>query len=191
MVKHNTKRYATAMVVLSIALFLCFSFFRNNLVFKNINDIWENTTTTITIVTIIHFLFVSWAWKWKLFQGWLVPFPCLSGKWSGEIISTYKSESQPIPINVVIKQHFLNIQIQLKTDESKSVSICGSFDIDEDRGIRRLIYSYQNDPKVAVRSHSEIHYGTVRLDISDDSKTLMGEYWTDRKTTGEISMFKL
>lgn len=191
MVKHNISRYTAAEVVLSIALFLCLSFFSNKLAFKSVINIWENITTTITVVTAIHIVFVSWAWKWKLFQGWLVPYPCLSGKWNGEIISTYKSENKSISIEVVIKQHFFNIQIKMKTDESNSVSLCGSFDIDEDRGIKRLIYVYQNDPKVTVRDRSEIHYGTVRLDISDDAKTLKGEYWTSRKTTGEICMFKV
>jgi len=188
MVRYDIGRYITAIVVLSIALFLIIAFFRNNLSFNRLDGIWEDITTTITVVTIICTLFVSWAWKWKIFQGWLVPFPCLSGKWDGEITSTYNTENKLIPVEVTIKHHFFNIQIKVKTNESTSISTCGSFDIDEDRGLKQLIYSYQNNPKATVRNRSEIHYGTTRLEISDSAKALEGEYWTSRKTIGDIKL---
>lgn len=191
MVKYNLGRYVTAIVILSIALFLIIAFFRGNLLFNSLDTIWEDVTTTITFVTIICTLFVSWAWKWKIFQDWLVPFPCLSGKWDGEIVSTYNSENRSIPVNVVIKHHFFNIQIKVKTGESNSISTCGSFDIDEDRGLKQLIYSYQNNPKATVRERSEIHYGTTRLEINDDANILEGEYWTSRKTTGDMKLTKM
>lgn len=191
MVKYNLGRYVTTIVILSIALFLIIAFFRGNLSFNSLDTIWEDVTTTITFVTIICTLFVSWAWKWKIFQDWLVPFPCLSGKWEGEIVSTYNSENRSIPVNVVIKHHFFNIQIKVKTGESNSISTCGSFDIDEDRGLKQLIYSYQNNPKATVRERSEIHYGTTRLEINDDANILEGEYWTSRKTTGDMKLTKM
>jgi hypothetical protein len=190
MVKYNLGRYITVIVVLSIALFLIIAFFRDNLSFRNLDTIWEDITTTITIVTLICTLFVTWAWKWEIFQGWLVPFPCLSGKWEGEIKSTYNSENNSISVRVVIKHHFFIIQIKIKTNESSSISTCGSFDIDEDRGLRQVIYSYQNNPKAIVRGRSEIHYGTTRLEINDDANVLEGEYWTSRKTTGDIILRK-
>ena len=191
MVKYNLGRYVTTIVILSIALFLIIAFFRGNLSFNSLDTIWEDVTTTITFVTIICTLFVSWAWKWKIFQDWLVPFPCLSGKWDGEIVSTYNSENRSIPVNVVIKHHFFNIQIKVKTGESNSISTCGSFDINEDRGLKQLIYSYQNNPKATVRERSEIHYGTTRLEINDDANILEGEYWTSRKTTGDMKLTKM
>lgn len=190
MVRYNLGRYIAAIAILAIILFLVIAFFRNNLSFRNLDTIWEDITTTVTIVTFICTLFISWAWKWKIFQNWLVPFPCLSGKWLGSINSTYNVDDNPIPVEVTIKHHFFNIQIKIKTNESSSISTCGSFDIDEDRGLRQLIYSYQNNPKANVRSRSEIHYGTTRLEISDDTQVLEGEYWTSRKTTGDIKLIK-
>ena len=191
MVRYNIGGYIKVIVVLSIALFLALTFFRNNFSFKNIYNILGNITTTITIVTAICILFGSYAWKWSVFQGWLVPFPCLSGKWDGKLISTYNSENKSIPIEVTIKHKFLNIQIQVKTNESASTSICGSFDIDEDRGLKQLFYSYQNTPRMTIRAKSEIHYGTVRLKINEDATVLEGEYWTTRKTTGDINIRKV
>jgi len=190
MVKYNIGRYVTAIVVLSITSFFAIAFLRNNLTFKDVDSIMQDITATVTIVTIICTIFVSWAWKWRIFQRWLVPFPCLSGEWNGEIISTFHSDKRTIPVEVTIKHYFFNIQVQATTCESTSISICGSFDIDEHRGLKQLIYSYQNAPKATVRDRSEIHYGTVRFEISSDAKTLEGEYWTSRKTTGDIKLAK-
>lgn len=188
MVRYNIGRYIMAIVILSISLFIAIAFFRNHLLVHEIDLIWGDVTTTVTAVTIICTFFVSWAWRWKIFQGWLVPFPCLSGTWEGDIHTTYLSEEQSIPVTVIIKHHFFNIQIKIKTNESSSISTCGSFDIDEDRGLKQLIYTYQNNPKAIIRHKSEIHYGTARLEISDDAKFLEGEYWTSRKTTGDIKI---
>lgn len=190
MVKYNLSRYISVIVVLTVSIFLGTAFFRDNLSFSNINTIWDDIATTISIVTFICTLFVTHTWKWKVFQGWLVPFPCLSGMWRGEIKSTYNSEMNSIPVNVTIRHSFFNIQIKIKTGESSSISICGSFDIDEERGLKQLIYSYQNNPKATIREKSEIHYGTTRLEISDNAKTLEGEYWTTRKTTGDVKIEK-
>lgn len=190
MVKYNLSRYISVIVVLSISIFLGTAYFRSNLSFININTIWEDITTTITIVALICTLFATYAWKWKVFHNWLVPFPCLSGMWSGEIKSTHNSDLISIPVEVTIRHSFFNIQIRIKTGESSSISICGSFDIDEERGLKQLIYSYQNNPKATIRERSEIHYGTTRLEISDNAKILEGEYWTTRKTTGDIRIEK-
>ncbi|MGL5980683.1 MAG: hypothetical protein ACRCZY_07405 [Phocaeicola sp.] len=190
MVNYNISRYITAIVVLSIVLFLVISYCGDNLSFNNLNTVWEDIATTTTIVTLISTLFVSWAWKWGIFQGWFVPFPCLSGKWSGLIKSTYNSDSNTIPVDVIIKHKFFSIQIQIKTNESSSNSTCGSFDIEEYRGLKQLIYTYQNNPKAAIRERSEIHYGTARLEINEDASVLEGEYWTSRKTTGDIRLIK-
>lgn len=187
MVRYNIGRYITAIVILSIIVYLILS------LISITDSIFQNITTTVTIVTIICTIFVLWAWKWQIWRikGWLVPFPCLSGKWNGELISTYKSENRSIHIEVEIKHNFFNIQIRLKTNESKSRSICGSFDIDEDRGLRQLFYSFENIPEATKRDVSEIHFGTARLEIGDPATILEGEYWTSRGTTGTIRMRKM
>lgn len=191
MIKYNISKYITILSPLSILLFVTISLIRNNLSYLGLNSIWENITTTITIVTVLCTIFATWAWKLKIFQGWLVPFPSLSGEWKGVIVSTYQSKNTEIPIHVIIKHNFFNIQIQIKTKESSSISTCGSFDIDEYRGLKQLLYSYQNYPKATVRDKSQIHYGTTRLEISSNAKILKGEYWTSRKTTGDIKLNKI
>lgn len=91
-------------------------------------------------------------------------------------------------MRMLIKQTFLHIQVSIYTNESWSKTIGGTFDIDEENGFNSLIYSYQNTPDASVREHSPMHYGTAILSISKDCKELRGNYFTDRKTTGEMRL---
>ena len=127
-----------------------------------------------------------------MFYPWLVPFPNLSGKWEGTIKSNWKgTEGNEIPTEVIINQTFFNVQVKVRTGESRSYSIGASFDIDKDRGLQQLFYSYLNTPKAGVRERSEIHYGSTLLHFEGyDVKSLEGEYWTSRETTGEIILSK-
>ncbi len=177
-------------MVLSIFIYLVISVIKGELSTCDIKKIWGNVSTTITIVATICSLFISWAWKLRVFRGWLVPFPCLSGRWIGEIKAVYNGKQMTIPTEANINHTFFNIQIKIRTGESSSISTCGGFDIDKDRGLNNLIYTYQNTPKVAVREHSEIHFGTARVEINDDATRLDGEYWTSRKTIGDIVFTK-
>ena len=93
--------------------------------------------------------------NWYL-HSWLVPVPDLNGKWKGNIHYYWDGTFHDKATEVRIVQTFLHIQVQIKTDESWSNSICSSFDIDEDKGIRQLIYSYLNVPKASVRE--EVRY---------------------------------
>ena len=95
-------------------------------------------------------------------------------------------------MEIFIDQTFLNVQIRIKTGESRSFSIGASFDIDKDRGQQQLFYSYLNTPKAGVRDRSEIHYGSAFLVFDGfDVNEMEGEYWTSRETTGEIHLKKV
>ena len=49
----------------------------------------------------------------------------------------------------------------------------------------KLIYTYINTPKNEFRYRSNIHYGTVIIDLCD-LENLFGMYYTDRKSRGDI-----
>ena len=84
----------------------------------------------------------------------------------------------------------MHIQIKLYSNESKSNSIVAAFNIDENRDILQLCYSYQNNPKATLQKKSPIHYGSVILDIKGNGQQMEGQYWTSRNTTGDISIKK-
>lgn len=192
MVKHNIRIFAFAILGLAFIVYAIIFSLTQNFDSIDFHIAITHVSTTISINIIIWMLFIAWAWKWKIFYPWLVPFPNLSGDWVGTIKSNWKEkESEPIPIEVSITQNFFNIQVRIMTKESRSYSIGASFDIDNERGFQQLFYTYLNTPKAGVRERSEIHYGSTILNFDGFKVTKMdGEYWTDRETTGEITLNK-
>ena len=190
MVEHNIKRYVSAIVVVFLLFFLLVCAAKQTLP-TGVVDFLRTMSAAISITTIIVTTFVSWAWKFRIFRGWLVPVPNLNGDWEGCIKYNYAGKDTSRKIKVHIKQTFTSIYVKLETKESKSKNFCGSFNIDKNRGEKQLIYSYFNEPDVKYRNRSPLHYGTTKLDISQDNKTMEGEYWTNRNSGGTISLKKM
>jgi hypothetical protein len=192
MVKHNIRIFAFAILGLAFTVYAIIFALTQNFDSIDFQKALTHVSTTISINIILWMIFIAWAWKWKIFYPWLVPFPNLSGKWEGTVKSNWKEkELEPIPIEVSITQNFFNIQVRIKTNESRSYSIGASFDIDNERGFQQLFYTYLNTSKAGVRERSEIHYGSTILNFDGFNVTKMdGEYWTDRETTGEITLTK-
>lgn len=192
MVKHNIRIFAFVILGLAFIVYAIIFTLTQNFDSIDFHKAITHVSTTISINIILWMLFIAWAWKWKIFYPWLVPFPNLSGNWEGTVKSNWKEkELEPIPIEVSITQNFFNVQVRIKTKESRSYSIGASFDIDNERGFQQLFYTYLNTPKAGVRERSEIHYGSTILNFDGFKVTKMdGEYWTDRETTGEITLIK-
>ena len=192
MVKHNIRTFAFSIIGLAFIVYAIIFLITQNLENIDLNKAITHISTTITINILLWTIFIKWAWKFKIFYPWLVQTPNLSGNWNGFLKSNWEGgRLEPIPTEVIIKQSFLHIQVMIKTGESRSYSVGGSFDIDEERGFQQLFYSYLNTPKAGVRNRSEIHYGTTLLNFEGfNVDTLEGEYWTSRETTGEIKLSK-
>lgn len=192
MVRHNIKNFIGVLVFLSLVTFLIIYCVQgHNAIPMNIKLLFGDISKTVFVLTLISSLFISFGWKWRIFKGWLVVIPDLSGKWIGIMYSNYKNPPLEIPVEIEIFQTFFHTMVKLKTGESQSVSLVASFDIDKDKGIKRLIYSYHNIPKATVQDRSAIHYGTTILDISEDEAVLNGCYWTNRATKGDMKIYKV
>lgn len=146
--------------------------------------ILDSLSTTITIISFLSFLFSTYLWKLKFFKGWLVKIPDLNGVWKGELYSTWNNTN--IATELEIKQSLFKMSCKIRTLESESISISSDFLIDEDNQKQQLTYTYVNTSDLKYRKNSPIHYGTVILNIGED--TLKGVYWTDRKTAGDIKL---
>ena len=148
----------------------------------------------VMIYSIILFIFIKRGWRIPQLQGWLVPFPDLEGTWEGTLWTTWidpktKKIPAPIPLILVIRQGFDSINCVMHTRESDSYSTIANFSKDDGSGIKRLAYVYTNRPDASIRDRSEVHDGAAVLIISSrPKKKLEGEYWTNRKTTGKISL---
>ncbi|KAF3978734.1 MAG: hypothetical protein HFP77_00375 [Methylococcales symbiont of Iophon sp. n. MRB-2018] len=190
MIAHNIRSFAFTILGLAFGTYAAIFILTQDLSSIDFPKAVSHISTTISINIIFWVVFIKWLWKLKIFYPWLVQAPDLSGNWEGVIKSNWGSgEVEPIPVNVVISQTFLNVQVSMKTEESRSFSVGASFDIDKERGQQQLFYSYLNTPKSGVRDRSQIHYGSTLLIFDGFNVVEMeGEYWTSRETTGEIRL---
>lgn len=131
----------------------------------------------ISITTVIAALYERFLWTFDKSAN----VPVIKGKYEGSIVSSWDGKKREAKLE--IKQTLLKLSITMKTDESISGSITAS--IDEIHGEKQLTYCYLNKPMASVRNRSEIHYGTAMLNCDSRGK-LIGTYFTDRKTTGDM-----
>ena len=190
MIQLNIRIYAFVILGVAFGTYIILFLATQDLNSIDFHKALSHISTTITINIILWLIFIKWAWKWRIFYPWLVPFPNLSGNWKGTVLSNWQGQTQQEkPIEISITQTFFNIQVRMKTDESRSYSVGASFDIDQDRGQQQLFYSYMNTPKASVREKSEMHYGSTVLNFEGFKVSKMeGDYWTSRETTGEIKL---
>lgn len=148
----------------------------------------------VSIDLIIVAVFVKWGWKLKVFRGWLVPFPNLNGTWIGSIYSDWKdpatgSKPPSIPVMLTVSQSFFHISCVMRTSEMESYSYSEGFLIDSERQLKKVAYSYSSKPRLSLSERSIPHDGTALFQIIEKPKLkLVGRYWTERLTKGEIML---
>ena len=122
-------------------------------------------------------------WIWRIDPS--VSIPYIAGEYEGLIKTTY--DQKCIGAFLKITQTLLSVEVTLRTDESISHSLYGA--VEEINGTNQLIYTYLNEPKAIVKGKSPIHYGTATF-LIDNGMKLIGKYYTDRKTTGDLEFEK-
>ena len=189
----NKKAFALVIFVVYILCFSVMALHRG----ESPADLWTMAKIgyqSIPLVLVLVALFVGYAWRWRIFRGWLVPFPDLNGTWQGTLQSTWIDPKTnqgigPIPIIVSIKQTFIHLSCVVRTAESSSHSFMADFWLDSGNQVRKLGYSYQNQPRPTIVDRSPPHSGTSLFEIIGTPVTkLKGTYWTERKSTGEIEL---
>lgn len=191
----NLKLKSSIYLILSISAILWFSIATTSgLDLSKIYDFFKVLPKVASADLILIALFVKWGWKFTIFKGWLVPFPNLNGTWQGHIKTTWinpKTDESPPPTPAIltIKQSFSKISCVMRTAEMTSYSYSEDFKLEGDNQIRQLSYPYTSKPLTTVTDRSPLHEGSIVFDIVGDPVTkLKGQYWTARKTTGEVIM---
>lgn len=160
---------------------------------KNFIDFMRPVPNVVTADLLLVGLFTRWMWRWRWLQRWLVPFPNLNGTWEGEIVSDWKDAQgntlSPIPAILTVRQSFGRISCVMRTGEMESRSYLEGFRIDKEAQLRQLCYAYTSRPKAALRERSTPHDGIAVLNlIGNPVGKLVGEYWTQRHTTGTMTL---
>lgn len=148
-------------------------------------------STVVGVLLMLLAIFDIWAWRWRLLHGWFVCRPDLRGTWRVELESSWKNPDTnagagPIVAYLAIRQTFSTMSIRMLTAESSSELVTAEINKANDMTYR-LAAVYRNEPKLSVRDRSPIHYGAFVLDVQGTpAKNLVGCYWTDRNTRGEV-----
>lgn len=179
---------------LSAILLIAAALWGGMLIFDGVavNGKWFRPFSTVVgVLLLLLVIFDIWAWRWRLLRGWFVPRPDLRGTWRVELRSNWKNPATkvgvgPIVAYLVIRQTFSTLSVRMLTDESTSELVAAEINKAND-GTYRLAAVYRNEPNLSVRDHSPIHFGAFVLDVQGDpAKDLVGHYWTDRNTRGEV-----
>lgn len=118
-----------------------------------------------------------------------VPRP-VRGTWEGTLTSLWVDPEtgrspDPKTVYLVARQSASQITVTLLTNETTSRSSLAQ--VSETDGVSTLDYLYLDRPRPSVRHRSPIHHGSGSLTVSGRPVTkLMGRYWTDRNTQGEV-----
>ena len=145
----------------------------------------------VGVVVLALSAFDVWLWRVPVLQGWFVKRPHLWGTWRATFQSTWIDEATgeqigPRSAYAVIRQTYTQTSLRLLTSESTSELLVDDIVLGTD-GTFRLFGVYRNEPKVAVRHRSEMHYGAIALTVySEPLLRLEGAYWTDRQTRGDL-----
>jgi len=144
-------------------------------------------------IGIAYFVLLAFdLWLWRIpFIARLLHQPVLRGTWKGRLVSNWTdpatgTKRPPIEAFLVVQQTYSSISLRIMTEESSSRSLVASLDTPRD-DVSRVSSTYQNIPRLLVQDRSRIHHGTVLLEVQGTpANRLVGSYWTDRDTKGEL-----
>ena len=153
--------------------------------------------TVMTVLVLAAATFELALWRFRWLHGWFVKRPDLRGTWKAELHSDWidpvtKVGIEPITCYVGIVQTLSKLQMHLMTRESESWLVAENI-VPAKSGVGYTVIGvYSNIPVSQLRgTRSEIHLGGLILDTHGPEHrphSLVGEYWTDRKTKGRMQL---
>jgi hypothetical protein len=155
-------------------------------------DYFKAYSSAVTGVSLLLFLWEEFLWPWWIFRPWLTARPDLRGTWKGHFVSDWIDPATKVPAGpteayLVIRQTYLTIDVRLLTSESASVTLSANI-LEDDKKLHTLAVVYRNTPRVLLRPGSPMGHGGMLLSVrGSPAHQLDGEYWTDRRTSGELS----
>ena len=138
-------------------------------------------------------------WRHPWLHGWFVKRPDLRGTWRVELQSDWIDPTTQARVPVIvcyagIAQTLSTFQMHLMTPESESWFIAERISSSPSGVGYQVAGVYTNKPQTHLRGdRSQIHQGGLILDThgrANRPDTLTGEYWTDRKTKGQMTFTK-
>lgn len=154
--------------------------------------------TVVGSLVAIGILFDRVLWSFSWFHGWLVKRPDLRGTWKVLIRTDWEDSDKPTMSNEIksfvgITQTYSSLQFHMMSEESDSWLTVDRISKSRKNDGYEIVGVYLNQPSTHLRGErSEIHYGAFVLNSHGKRRafpsTLIGEYWTDRKSKGTMTL---
>lgn len=182
-----SRKQINIFVVLTVLIWWLINFISGN----NLNyQILKPFTSVAAVLVILYNLFELYVWKWKFINPFFVKKPNIEGTWKISLISNWvnpatNQRNEPSIVYLAIRQTFSTVNARLYTNNSESEELWTNLIKTNDKRYK-LVSVYQNIPQRIFREKSPIHFATFIKNVNGDvSRSLKGNYWTDRGTAGE------
>jgi hypothetical protein len=149
--------------------------------------------TTLVILLGLFWLFNNIIWKFYPIRK-LLGIPNINGRYEGELTSTHTENNEQngtYKICLEIKQSLTSISVFLYTERSCSYSLIASIGLNGNHN-HELMYVYQNKTS-AMNNDSDMrdHKGSAFLEIFEDGKNLIGNYFNNPRERGRYGVIKV
>lgn len=159
---------------------------------------WKLIAPEVFVIGVVLVVIAGAIWRraWRRWP-WLERqiFPDLNGIWVGNLVSTAQHPAtgeapNTISAAVTITQGLFSTSVKLRTDELTSYSTRCLLEAFPHAGRFRIWYSYDNAPRAQLRQRSCRHEGVAWLEVDHDAdqNRLVGMYFTERGTRGDIDL---
>lgn len=146
---------------------------------ESVLEYWDLILESTGYSVIAIVVYERYLWKYNPF----VKIPRLKKKYTGILSYNYKGKFGEKNVEIEIKQSFLSTDVKLKSDEISSKTITS--DLVEKNGEFVIYYTYITNPLSRCSDENPIQVGTCKL-VIDNINDIRGNYWTNRKTIGDL-----
>ena len=150
--------------------------------------------TAVTVTSIFLLFYDKFLWRLYVVRRWIAQLPDLQGVWKVTIVPVKPDDQSEQSVDSVVgyaqfDQTASSLNMRLYTEDSRSTTIAYAIRKIEKNQFR-LVIVYQNRPRVKERAREgTIHDGAAVYEFRGYSpKTVVGEYWTEKPTQGEIAL---
>lgn len=135
----------------------------------------------------VAFLFVLY-WAWRLIEPLqAMTFPYLGGEWNGVLhYETHDGRNGERVARLSVRHGFFTLHMRLLTEESSSRTLAISTVRDPAFGDFVLYYVFEVT-RIAGVGADKVYRGTAVVQIDLQKATLSGDYFTEHKSTGQIT----
>lgn len=185
MKKEEVNRIIQASLIFGFVLLLSYAYFCKVGLFSF--ETLKFIPSTLGIITFSWGLYFSFLWKWKFFRHILYK-ENLNGTWLGTYTSTNftTNEQYKGKIAIVIRQKFLNVNVQSFTENYINYSFGEAVKYHSESELLELIYLYSQSPLNPTDDRIRKGTSELKLQIELGEYKLFGDFWTNHNSKGSL-----